>query len=160
MDIRIFAQLMANNCTPQFANLVLQVPIRHSDDKVQRRLISSITHGNQMARICQGGESLDMIYATTEHIFNEATPQGIATQEDGHRVIVSMVSHATGMARIATAGADEIYAAVRPMAHERLPQNAVESRRLHGRLEDARRKVSDICHRVSMERLLHSIGQR
>jgi hypothetical protein len=160
MDNRVFGLLMANHCMPQFADLVLQVSTRHADDEVQRRLINSITHGSQMARICQSQEALQMIYATTEHLFNEATPQCIQVQEDAHRVIVSMVSHAAAMARIAAAGADEINATVRPMAHEPLPKQPDELRRLNTRLDDARRQIGDISHHVAMERLVHNIGRQ
>lgn len=160
MDNRVFAMLMARHCTPRFADLVLQVSVRHSDDNVQHRLVSAITHGSQMAQICQNEEASQMIYSTTEHLFSEATPNCIQVQEEAHRVIVSMISHAANMAGIATEGADEILGTVRAMAYEPLPQRSEELRRLNSRLEDARRQIADICHRVNMDRFVREIDRQ
>ena len=160
MDSNMFAVLMANNCTPPYAKLVLQVTARHADEHVQHRLISSICHGSQMARIPQSADAGEMIYSTTEHLFNEATRQAIQSQEEAHRQIVSMVCHAAGMGRIATEGAAEIFATVHLIAHESLPTDATQLQRLNTRLEGARQAMGDISHRISMERLMHNIRRQ
>jgi hypothetical protein len=153
MDMSIHAQMMANLCTPPFAQLILQVPTRHADTgDVQRQLIGAIAHGDQMARICQSRESQEMIYTVTEQLFTTAVASHFDIQGEAARFIVGMVSHADAMARIATEGAEEVFAAVRPIAHDPVPGNSHELERLRQRLEKARQEIGNISHRVMMER--------
>ena len=161
LQMAMHSQLMANLCTPRYAQLILQVTTRHADTgDVQRQLIAMISHGNQMSRICGTADAQEMIYAITEKLFNSATVNGYPFQDEATRLIVSMVSHAASMARIVSEGYAEIYGTTRPIVNDALPTNTQELDRLKQRLEGVRNEISDISHRVQMERLTRSITRR
>jgi len=159
MDNRIHAQLMARNCTPRIAQLVVRVPgEKPGDDFYQTRLISSLVHGSLMSNPCQYTEAKEMIFAVTERLFAEATPDSFGAQGNAHTAIVGMVAHASLMAVTAHEGVAEILSAVQPTTLDTLPTTERELAGLHGRLEDARREISNISHRVLMERQLDNIA--
>lgn len=161
LQMAMHAQLMANLCTPPYAQLILQVITRHLDTgDVQRHLIAMISHGSQMSRICGTADSQEMIYSATEKLFNSATISSYPFQDEATRLIIAMVSHAASMARIVSNGAAEIYGTMRPIVDDALPANTRELERLKERLESARHQISDISHRVQMERLARSFARR
>jgi hypothetical protein len=161
MQMAMHAQLMANLCTAPYAQLILQVTTRHPDTgDVQRQVIAMISHGNQMSRICGTTDAQEMIYAVTEKLFASATVNGYAFQDEATRLIIGMVSHAAAMARIVSDGAAEIYGTVRPIVDDTLPTDTQQLDRLKLRLESARAEISNISHRMQMERLTRSISRR
>lgn len=161
LQMAIHAQMMANLCTAPYAQLILQVMTRHPNTgDVHRQLIAMISYGSQMSRICGTANSHEMIYTVTEKLFNSATISSYAFQDEATRLIIAMVAHATSMARIVSDGAAEIYGTVRPIVDDIMPVNAQDLDRLKERLESARNQISDISHRVQMERLARSIARR
>lgn len=161
MDYRIHAQMMSHHCPPRIAQLVVRVPLEKPDyDNFQLRLIGSLVHGCQMANNCQYGEAKEMQYAITERLFAEATPDAISVQHDAHLAIVGMVSFASLTAVSMQEAAADILSSVQPTTLETLPTTQREFDGLRARLDDARREISNISHRVITERQLRSIAGR
>jgi hypothetical protein len=149
MDNRPFALSMSRHCSPEFAVLLASVISRHSDVNVQYRLISTIASSSRMALGCQTRESAEMSYMITERLFNEATPQSIAVQDDGHWAIVVMAAHTSLMAIGSPMVANEIHAVLIPIVLESLPQNRHERQELAARLHSAYVQMREISYRWS-----------
>ena len=146
MDIGVYAHLMAQLCEAGFARLILEVPGRWEGDRDRaRKLISTISHADKMARICQPPAPA-MILELADKLLQAAEPQTLALQVDAAHCLIRLVSHASSMAGIAPQVANDISALVRPLINESLPTAEAQVRRLRERQEAINGEIRSLCH--------------
>jgi hypothetical protein len=146
MDIAVHAQGMAHNCTPAFAELVLEVPTRLANNyDFQRRIILEIVHASGMSQIDARPETTQMLYNVANRLLTTATPQSFLMQAEATRRIVQAVVHAHNIALTVPTEAERLMAAVRPLTNSALPTGPAELRILEGRLTEAQSTIRSVA---------------
>ncbi len=155
MDIAVFAQLMAQLCLPRFAELILQVPVRHvGKDELSRKLINTISHADKMAAMPSSAQAKEMIYTVAEKAFNTAVSSTYDLQSEGARVVIALIAHADGMGRIVSEASGEIFDVVRPIVKQPLPAQQQDLDALMAQSNAITSQISRISHRVNMDRMV------
>lgn len=154
MDTAIHAQLMAQLCTPRFAELVLQVPVRHAGKgELSRKVINTISHADKMATTCGSLQVSEMMYAIAEKAFSTATAESYDSQGEGARLVIALISHAHLMGRSVAEVSDEMLDLVRPIVAQPLPTRQQDLDDLSAQQNTTNAKIRELAHLTIMERM-------